>query len=72
MKKWLRVVLGCAALAIGVVGLITPFLPGWVFLGIGMLLLSHMVPAFDRWLGHLEARIPSCRPHLHRVRQWLD
>jgi uncharacterized membrane protein YbaN (DUF454 family) len=72
VKKCLRVILGCIALAVGVVGLITPLLPGWVFLGVGMLLLSHAVPLFEKWVAHLEHRLPACRPHLHRVRQWLD
>jgi uncharacterized membrane protein YbaN (DUF454 family) len=72
LKKWLRVVFGCIALIIGTVGLITPFLPGWVFLAVGMLLLSHAVPLFERWVARLEQRVPACRPHLHKVRQWLD
>lgn len=59
-------------MAIGLVGVVTPFLPGWIFLAIGMLLLSRSVPVFEKWLMQLEQRVPACRPHLHKVRQWLD
>lgn len=71
MNKWVRALLGCIAMAIGLIGLVTPFLPGWLFLAIGMLLLSRAVPVFEKWLMRLEDRVPACRPHLHRVRHWL-
>lgn len=72
VKKWLRVALGCVALVIGLVGLVAPFLPGWLLIGVGMLLLSPQVPLFERWLQQLEERLPASRPHLRRMRRWLD
>ena len=72
MRKWLKAIVGCIALLVGVVGLITPFLPGWLLIGVGMLLLSPHVPIFEKWLAYLESRLPASRPHLHKVRQWLD
>lgn len=72
MKKWLRMTIGCLALALGLIGLVTPILPGWILISIGMLLLSRHVPLFERWLEQLEQRVPACRPHFHKVRRWLD
>ena len=40
MNKTLNIVLGVLSLILGVIGIILPFVPGILFIGIGLYLLS--------------------------------
>jgi uncharacterized membrane protein YbaN (DUF454 family) len=48
MRRLFRMVLGSLLMLIGVIGLILPFIQGWLFLGLGMICLSPDVPLFAR------------------------
>jgi uncharacterized protein len=58
-------------LLLGVVGLVLPILQGWLFIGIGALLLAPDVPVFARLLSWVEERFPAVRGPLQRVRRRL-
>ncbi len=53
-----RILLGILSLALGVVGLILPILQGWLFIAIGVVLLSRDVPFFRKCVAMLEQRFP--------------
>lgn len=51
--SWQRpiyMVLGCLSLAIGIVALVVPLIPGIVFLALAAACFSRSSPAMDRWL----------------------
>lgn len=45
---WLRMVLGLGLVVLGIVGLILPIMPGWIFLIPGLLILAERFPAVHR------------------------
>ncbi|WP_043359532.1 PGPGW domain-containing protein [Belnapia sp. F-4-1] len=58
MSPWTRKLLGFSLLALGVLGLILPFLQGLLFLALGIFVLRDQYPWARRWMGKLEARFP--------------
>ncbi len=71
MGRVLRHVAGWALLLLGVVGLVLPVLQGWLFIGLGALLLAPDVPVFARMLCWVETRFPSLRGALKAMRRRL-
>lgn len=50
MKRLLRYLSGFALVLLGLLGLILPIMPGWVFLVPGLMILSEEIPWLDRFL----------------------
>ena len=71
MQRLVRIVLGWLSIALGIAGLVLPLLQGWLFIGIGALLLSPDVPLFGRLVCWLEHRFPRLRNTMHRMRYRL-
>ncbi len=71
MRAAIRHLFGWSSLLVGAAGLVMPVLPGWVFIGLGALLLAPDVPFFDRLLCRLEDRFPALRRRLVRWRSRL-
>ncbi|NTU48371.1 MAG: hypothetical protein HGA84_05125 [Syntrophobacteraceae bacterium] len=70
---WLmRVTLGILFLALGVVGLLLPIMPGWVFVALGILALSPDVPFFQRMVHWIENRFPPLRKPLEKMRSFMS
>ena len=64
MKRVLKIVAGSVLLFIGLVGLLLPVLPGWVFIIPGALLLGFDVAIIARYLKRAEDRWPQHRSWL--------
>lgn len=62
-----RQLAGWGLLALGVVGLVLPILPGWVFIGWGAVTLAPDVPFFARLLDRIARRLPPLRAAIERV-----
>ena len=55
LKHFLRVGAGVGLVLVGIVGLILPIMPGWIFLIPGLLILADYFPPLRRmvdWLKH--------------------
>ncbi len=50
MRKLLKILLGLGLCILGVIGLILPIMPGWVFLIPGLIILSDYFPPLKRLL----------------------
>jgi uncharacterized membrane protein YbaN (DUF454 family) len=50
VKKVLRYGAGLGLVLLGIVGLILPIMPGWVFLVPGLMILAEELPWLDRFL----------------------
>jgi len=57
-KKVLRRVAGVLLVLLGVVGLLMPILPGWIFLIPGAVLLGFDIPKMVSLLRYLQRRFP--------------
>ena len=48
MRKTLRILSGIGLVIVGIIGLIMPIMPGWVFLIPGLVILADYFPALRR------------------------
>ncbi len=71
MSRVVTLVLGYGFLALGVVGLVLPFLQGVLFIVIGLLLLSREVPWARRVLDRLRGRYPRLGGVIARSDAWI-
>lgn len=67
----IRRVAGVLLVLLGIIGLLMPILPGWLFLIPGAVMLGFDVPKMVRLLGHLELRFPRFSGLLGAIRQRL-
>lgn len=51
VKKFLRNAMGVGLVILGIIGLILPIMPGWVFLIPGLMILAEQFPWLDRFLN---------------------
>jgi uncharacterized membrane protein YbaN (DUF454 family) len=56
MKKLLKIAAGIGLILVGVVGLILPVMPGWVFIIPGLMILAEHSPLAHRLLQWGKAR----------------
>jgi len=63
-----RHAIGWSSLAIGVLLVILPVLPGWPLIIWGMITLAPDIPVFARLLGLVERKVPRLKPIIERVR----
>jgi uncharacterized membrane protein YbaN (DUF454 family) len=59
MRHALRIGAGFGLVILGIVGLIMPIMPGWVFLIPGLVLLADYFPPVRRLLDWAKARLPK-------------
>ncbi len=61
MSRIARITTGWILIAAGLIGVLLPVLPGFVFLASGIVMLAGDVPLFRRWICRLENRFPGVR-----------
>ena len=61
MRKVLRIAAGIGLILIGIVGLILPVMPGWVFIIPGLVILGDYFPPARRLVDWLKARFDAAR-----------
>lgn len=65
MKHALRLLAGFALVLLGIIGIILPIMPGWVFLIPGLVILADYFPPVRKLLNwakrKLEASVPSSK-----------
>ncbi len=59
MRHALRISAGIGLSILGVIGLILPIMPGWLFLIPGLVLLADYFPPIRRLLDWAKARLPK-------------
>jgi len=55
-------------LVLGVIGWVVPVMPGWLFVGAGVLLLAPRVRLFRRLIAWMYERFPALRGRLRAFR----
>jgi uncharacterized membrane protein YbaN (DUF454 family) len=61
LKKILRIAAGVGLILIGIVGLIMPVMPGWVFIIPGLMILAEHSKSARRLLDWLKAKFEDAR-----------
>jgi len=59
MRHALRIAAGFGLVILGIIGLILPIMPGWVFLIPGLVLLADYLPPVRRLLDWAKSRMPK-------------
>lgn len=75
MNKELKRILILAAaiifLILGVVGLALPFLQGFLFIIIGLILLSIASPTARAWIEHHTRKFPKLHRFVEKTEAWI-
>lgn len=69
MRKISRLLLGCFLVVLGVIGIILPIMPGWVFLIPGLLILSDYFPPLRRLVEFCERKYKEHEPEAVREKR---
>jgi len=65
LRKTLRLCTGIAMLAVGILGLILPIMPGWIFVIPGLIILADYFPPIRRLLKWAKARAKAAGVGFH-------
>lgn len=68
IKRLVRTALGCLLLLLGLAGLVLPVLQGWLFIAMGVIVLSRDVPIFERMEHRITTRYPKAGRLVNRLR----
>ena len=71
LKRVLVILGAVVSILIGLAGLALPFLQGFLFLGIGLILLSISSPRFRRWAMVHTVRYPKTHAMLEKIEKWV-
>lgn len=71
MRRVVRITLGSLLILVGLVGLVLPILQGFLFLGLGCMLLSRDIPLLARLENRILARFPGIGHTMERVKRAL-
>lgn len=71
VKTILWQVLGYVFLVLGIIGLFLPFLQGFLFLFVALVILSKHAPWARRLRDWLKTRYPGVEQRIHRAEVWL-
>jgi uncharacterized protein len=71
LKRSLRIALGSILLVLGLAGLVLPLLQGWLFIALGVIVLSRDIPFFARLEDRVATRFPKARHIAEKVRRYL-
>ncbi len=70
-KRVLVIVAAVVFIVLGLVGLALPFLQGFLFLAIGLILLSISSPRFRAWAMVHTVRYPKTHRALEKIEKWI-
>jgi uncharacterized protein len=68
IKRLIRISVGCLLLLLGLAGLVLPVLQGWLFLAMGVIVLSRDVALFKRMEHRITDRFPRAKRLVNRMR----
>ncbi len=66
MKKVLRIAGGILLVLIGIVGIILPIMPGWIFVVPGLVILADYFPAVKRLVDWAKRKLEEHDPRQKR------
>ncbi|MBI5115573.1 hypothetical protein HZA56_03820 [Candidatus Poribacteria bacterium] len=67
--RYIRIVLGCILIFVGLIGFLLPILQGWLFIALGTLLLYRDLPFLQRMWAWIKRRFPRVGYAAERIRK---
>ncbi|MEJ7608038.1 MAG: PGPGW domain-containing protein [Bryobacteraceae bacterium] len=67
MKKYLRIAGGIVLVLIGIVGIILPIMPGWIFIVPGLVILAEYFPSVKRLVDWAKRKMEEHDPRRKRT-----
>ncbi len=71
IKRVLVIILAVLCILLGLAGLVLPFLQGFLFLALGLLLLSLYSPSLRAWIDKNTVRYPKLHQAVLKVEGWV-
>lgn len=71
LKRTLLLLVGIIFILLGLLGLALPFLQGFLFLAIGLILLSLHSPKIREWTDVHTKRYPKLHMVVDRMEKWI-
>jgi uncharacterized membrane protein YbaN (DUF454 family) len=71
LKRILVLTLAIFCIILGIIGLVLPFLQGFLFIAIGLLLLSFYSPSLRAWMDKHTLRYPKLHQAVLKVEDWV-
>jgi uncharacterized membrane protein YbaN (DUF454 family) len=72
MRRAIRISIGILSIVLGIAGFVLPILQGWLFLALGIMVLSPDIPFFGKLICWTRDRFPRLRGIIDRTRRKLD
>ncbi|MDO8518131.1 MAG: PGPGW domain-containing protein [bacterium] len=70
-KRIVILSLGVIFIILGLVGLVLPFLQGFLFIAIGLLLLSLYSPTIRDWMDKHTKKYPKLHTMVQKAEEWM-
>jgi uncharacterized membrane protein YbaN (DUF454 family) len=67
-KRLIKILVGGFLIVLGVISGFIPILQGWIFIGLGLLILSEEVPLLKKYRLRLEQKYPKQFQKAHEYR----
>lgn len=71
VKKAALIAAATISILLGIAGLFLPLLQGWLFLAIGIILLSIVVPSVREWRSRHTVRFPKLHKKIEELEEWV-
>lgn len=71
IKKVLVLTVGIIFIILGLFGLVLPFLQGFIFLAIGLMLVSFCFPKVRLWINKHTERYPHLFSVINKIEMWI-
>lgn len=71
IKKKLVLLAGILFIILGLLGLVLPFLQGFLFLAIGVILLSLHSPKIREWTNVHTMKYPKIHSTIQKIEKWI-
>lgn len=71
IKRVLVLTVALIFIVLGLAGLVLPFLQGFLFLAIGLLLLSLYLPSVREWMDRHTVKYPKLHQFVLKAESWV-
>lgn len=71
VKQFLVITLGTIFIILGLIGLVLPFLQGFLFLAIGLIILSLYSPSLRDFIDRHTVKYPSLHRMFGKANEWV-
>lgn len=71
IKKGIVLAVGIIFLILGLFGLVLPFLQGFIFLAIGIVLVSFCFPEIRLWVNRRTEHYPHLSSVVNKIEKWV-